>query len=896
MARERPIASYGEYHHHITIIVGYNSMMSSTSPDENTTQLYPTKSKNSVTYDQFMSDNTLRACNIFAAFLHSLQEHSTVEWWFDIYRLGDSDNWNKSSLSYLCYMKQNFLTIFLNIAGLVRIGGRHDVEIVKNSWTAFFIRYNLTDCCEVSKVKLKIVDNKQSTHWFLKIGDCKHEPKSQFKEKNSNTRVFCAPFTRRQAFFKKFTDQANVILASLMNSFYFERSYIKQLRETIFPCDNNDDINNTDEKNTDKKKSATINENENDEISFEPAFDAGESDNNIEINSEKYPILSKLGNSLSQFELGGLLRDIVSIHRDQSKPMNFKYQNGRDGLLLPIPSSSSYYHFQKNNKRRNWIEPLLQHVSGNEESEGAEFMANWLFTHHEDVSLLVAKQRGLPILQQMDEHTAAAMWKESKTSIYSQRIILKFLRDTFGRRIVIPEKKIQALGSDFVRARYGSISYKKKEKGKKNENVKEEIINFWTRSLQELILSKTKALLEVQVNSSSKNEAKLSPYETGSVNRETGWELIFGADHGRGLWKAVIKLYYKDYNFRRDAHLKSMLETTTRQSKEGGYIELQVAHVDCKNDNYEILSKTVSEEINNDLVLLSNSQLIGVVGNKNNIDVKLISKYASNIRITKKENMFYLSYEILSNKDGELSVSMEEKLELPFHSSTTMPHVELTVPAFAIFVTSDLCFYADMLGKPNSSGHWCHLCGKSWKNWNQENTTGKKATLKTLCEHLSTFQNNPSKGAVCGVSKPMLLSHIKPFYYVIPLLHLMIGLVNKVWDHFCEWIDKEIENLDEEEIDVRNILHVLEILVEDSVERLKETESENNFQIKALKVDRIELRKEIKKIRTGTNDRLEKEALVEELSSMILHFEGEISNAKILVKKNKDELAKVRKK
>ena len=59
-------------------------------------------------------------------------------------------------------------------------------------------------------------------------------------------------------------------------------------------------------------------------------------------------------------------------------------------------------------------------------------MANWLFTHHEDVSLLVAKQRGLPILQKMDEHTAAAMWKESKTSIYSQRIILKFLRGTFG--------------------------------------------------------------------------------------------------------------------------------------------------------------------------------------------------------------------------------------------------------------------------------------------------------------------------------------------------------------------------------------------------------------------------------------------------------------------------------
>ena len=107
---------------------------------------------------------------------------------------------------------------------------------------------------------------------------------------------------------------------------------------------------------------------------------------------------------------------------------------------------------------------------------------------------------------------------------------------------------------------------------------------------------------------------------------------------------------------------------------------------------------------------------------------------------------------------------------------------------------------------------------------------------------------------------------------------------------------KKLKNLDEEEIDLRNISQVIEILVEDSEEILKETESENDFEIKALKVDRIELRKEIKKIRTGTNDRLEKEALVEELSSMILHCEGEISNAKILVRKNKDELAKVRKK
>ena len=65
----------------------------------------------------------------------------------------------------------------------------------------------------------------------------------------------------------------------------------------------------------------------------------------------------------------------------------------------------------------------------------------------------------------------------------------------------------------------------------------------------------------------------------------------------------------------------------------------------------------------------------------------------------------------------------------------------------------------------------------------------------------------------------MLLSRIEPFHYIIPLLHLMIGSVNKVWEHFCEWGDKEIKNLDKEKTDARNIAHVLEVLLDDSVDK-----------------------------------------------------------------------------
>ena len=30
----------------------------------------------------------------------------------------------------------------------------------------------------------------------------------------------------------------------------------------------------------------------------------------------------------------------------------------------------------------------------------------------------------------------------------------------------------------------------------------------------------------------------------------------------------------------------------------------------------------------------------------------------------------------------------------------------------------DLSYYSDILGKPNISPHWCHLCDMSHKEWN----------------------------------------------------------------------------------------------------------------------------------------------------------------------------------
>ena len=84
---------------------------------------------------------------------------------------------------------------------------------------------------------------------------------------------------------------------------------------------------------------------------------------------------------------------------------------------------------------------MLQHIGNNRPEQGADFLAKWLFLRHEDTMILVAKDCSLLVVKHMDTETTAAMWTQSKTSLYSQRIILKFLRKTFGRQIIIPEKK-----------------------------------------------------------------------------------------------------------------------------------------------------------------------------------------------------------------------------------------------------------------------------------------------------------------------------------------------------------------------------------------------------------------------------------------------------------------------
>jgi hypothetical protein len=53
--------------------------------------------------------------------------------------------------------------------------------------------------------------------------------------------------------------------------------------------------------------------------------------------------------------------------------------------------------------------------------------------------------------------------------------------------------------------------------------------------------------------------------------------------------------------------------------------------------------------------------------------------------------------------------------------------------------------------------------------------------------------------AIMGIKEEMHYKEISPQLFVCPPLHMKIGLVNKVWDELCLWVDQECELLSDEE-------------------------------------------------------------------------------------------------
>ena len=87
----------------------------------------------------------------------------------------------------------------------------------------------------------------------------------------------------------------------------------------------------------------------------------------------------------------------------------------------------------------------------NDSKTCTSWLMHYLGSKNEDEFFSTAVKLGYPILtKKMDNINAAAMWQEFNISKKSQRIILRYLSNCFGTRLVVPEYCIDKLVQNHV--------------------------------------------------------------------------------------------------------------------------------------------------------------------------------------------------------------------------------------------------------------------------------------------------------------------------------------------------------------------------------------------------------------------------------------------------------------
>merc|ERR1712032_707330 len=98
----------------------------------------------------------------------------------------------------------------------------------------------------------------------------------------------------------------------------------------------------------------------------------------------------------------------------------------------------------------NLITPERNNGTENDnESIGANWILSYCGKKFDDEFVSVAENLGYPLIShKMPAETAAAMWQEANTTMAQQEIILRYLSNEFGTRLVVPRRRIRQFGNE----------------------------------------------------------------------------------------------------------------------------------------------------------------------------------------------------------------------------------------------------------------------------------------------------------------------------------------------------------------------------------------------------------------------------------------------------------------
>jgi hypothetical protein len=120
-----------------------------------------------------------------------------------------------------------------------------------------------------------------------------------------------------------------------------------------------------------------------------------------------------------------------------------------------------------------------------------------------------------------------------------------------------------------------------------------------------------------------------------------------------------------------------------------------------------------------------------------------------------------------------------------------------------VFMSGDLLWVHTALGKEGYQSWWCPYCNRFKTDWQEQGHEGGDAwTIEKLTEQARKIVagevNVKRPSEVMGVKEAPIFDAIEVDHYVIPVLHLTIGLVNDVLDHLVQECQAAAEKFSDE--------------------------------------------------------------------------------------------------
>ena len=440
-----------------------------------------------------------------------------------------------------------------------------------------------------------------------------------------------------------------------------------------------------------------------------------------------FPLLRSFGivpnfeTELNQNIISNLLSELVNLHRQNDRPMEFTYVgNNKPGLVVPIPKSKDYVSFNKNERRYKWIEQVFQFMMKNknctiEESD----VAIWLLRHIHHICpqefIQIAIEKGLHIRQTMTTVEAAAMWTESNVSISQARIILQHLYYNFKTRVQVPLTKMSSLCNitDYVYPTFEEFTYKKD--GNLSEKIGENV-KMWHYCPSQLMKKDFSRLLLSMCKQKDNNVLPSFGYSSKVFPSGTnGVVCVIGADHGAGSSKYTIRINFLHSSQRRE-----------RDSIDYGSRTIQFAEIRCKKDFHSIQAK-LAPVINDGVDILQSSMLVAVLFDNGEMICEFIPSNATQIKTQTEDTKSYLVYE---HNDK----TYKDKINGPKCKILT---VQPIISQFKVVIAGDLSFYATATGRNGHSHVRCQYCDLSQNEWKSQKHVGNLMTLASLDEYAS---------------------------------------------------------------------------------------------------------------------------------------------------------------